>query len=215
MKVITRIMALKMKPLMSKIIATNQSAFIEGRQIQDNLIIVHEAFYTLKKKRKKTEHYMAIKLDMSKVFDTVSWSFMGKILLKFGFNTKWTDLILRSLKSISYRLKINGQLSEEIIPQGGVRQGDPLSPNLFIIVAEALSSLLINGLSNKTISGISLSKHSPSFNYLFFADDSMLFTKESCQEAYAIVNILNAYSKASRQRINLHKSGIIFSKNCP
>lgn len=105
-------------------------------------------------------------------------------------------------------------MSDKIIPLGGIRQGDPLSPYLFIIVAEALSSLLTNGLSSKTISGIGLSKHSPRFNHLFFADDSMLFTKASTQDAYGIINVLNAYSRASGQRINLHKSRIIFSKNC-
>lgn len=98
-------MALRMKPLMNKIIATNQSVFIEGRQIQDNLIIVHEAFHTLKKKRKNSENYMAIKLDMSKAFDRVRWPFLMKILLKFGFDTKWANLILKTLNTISYKIK--------------------------------------------------------------------------------------------------------------
>lgn len=121
-------MALRMKPLMKKIIATNQSAFVEGRQIQDNLLIVHEAFHTFKKKGRSPDHFMAIKLDMSKAFDRVRWSFLRKVLLKFGFNATWVDLILKSLNSVTYRLKINGYLGEEIIPGAGIRQGDPCLP---------------------------------------------------------------------------------------
>lgn len=122
---------------------------------------------------------------------------------------------MASLTNVTYKLKINGSLGEEIIPKGGIRQGDPLSPYLFIIVAEALSNMLTNSLDWNKISGISLSKHGPKFNHLFFADDSMLFTNASCKEAYELINVLNCYTMASGQRINLHKSGIIFSKNCP
>lgn len=214
MKIITRIMALRMKPLMKKIIASNQSAFVEGRQIQDNLVIVHEAFHTLKKKGKRADHYMAIKLDMSKAFDRVRWDFLKKVMLKFGFCDMWVNLTFKTLSTVSYRLKVNGELSDMIIPKAGVRQGDPLSHYLFIIMAEALSTLLTNTLESKAISGISLSKHSPSFNHLFYADDSMLFAKATTQDAYGIIKVLNTYSKASGQKINLSKSGIIFSKNC-
>lgn len=120
MKIITRIMALRMKPLMSKIIATNQSAFVEGRQIEDNLLVVHEAFHSLKKKSKKADNYMAIKLDMSKAFDRVQWPFLRKIILKFGFNPSWVELILTSVNTVSYKVKINGCLGEEIFPRGGI-----------------------------------------------------------------------------------------------
>lgn len=195
----------------------NQSAFVEGRQIQDNLVIIHEAFHTLKKKRKRAEHYMAIKLDMSKAFDRVRWPFLAKVLLKVGFNTTWVDLILKTLNTVSYKLKANGVLilSEVIHPKVKIRKGDPLCPYLFIIMAKALSTLLTNSLIARTVSGISLSKHSPNFNHLFFADDLMLFTKATTQDAYEIINVLNTYSKASGQRININKYGIIFSKNCP
>lgn len=158
---------------------------------------------------------MAIKLDMSKAFDRVRWPFLEMVLLKFGFSNTWVNLILKTLRTITYKLKINGELSELITPQAGVRQGDLLSPYLFIIMAEALSTLLTNGMNTKVISGISLSKFSPSFNHLFFADDSMLFSKTSKLDAYGIINVLNTYSKAFEQRINLNKYGIIFSKNCP
>lgn len=157
MKNITRVMALRMKSLINKIIATNQSAFVEGRQIQDNLLFVHEAFHTLRRKSKKLEPYMAIKLDMSKAFDKVRWSFLEKILLKFGFSVTWVNLVLKTLRMISYRIKINGSLGEEIVPKGGVRQGDPVSPFLFIIMAEALSTLLTKSLDSNAISGLSLS----------------------------------------------------------
>lgn len=75
---------------------------------------------------------MAIKMDMSKAFDLVRWPFLRKILIKFGFSTTWVELVLKSLNTISYRLKVNGCLSDGIIPQGGVRQGGstiPLSLN--------------------------------------------------------------------------------------
>ena len=94
-----------------------------------------------------------------------------------GFSENWIDLIMKCVTTVSYRIKINGKLSEEISPQRGLRQGDPLSPYLFLICAEAFSCLLLAAETTGELSGIKGCQNAPSINHLLFADDSLLLLK--------------------------------------
>jgi len=79
---------------------------------------------------------------MSKAYDHIEWSFLEKMLLKLGFHENWVQLIMNCVSTVTYRIKVNGELTEDIIPNWGITQGDPLSPYLFLICAEAFSCLL-------------------------------------------------------------------------
>ena len=117
---------------------------------------------------------MAIKLDMSKAYDRVEWNFLEAMLIKLGFHNKWVSLLMKCVRSVTYRVKVNGDLTEVIYPQRGLRQGDPLSPYLFLICAEGFSSLLHTAEDQGLIEGIQICPGAPSVPHLLFADDSFL-----------------------------------------
>ena len=120
---------------------------------------------------------------------------------------------MKCVSTVKYRFKLNGSLTEEVIPERGLRQGDPISPYLFMICVEAFSSMLNQADQNGSLEGIKICHGAPSFNHLLFADDSLILLKVSEDSARHLQNILNLYEVCSGQTINVDKSSIVFSKN--
>jgi len=156
---------------------------------------------------------MALKLDMSKAYDRVEWTFVQQALTPMGYLMKMAELILRCISTVSYQILINGQPSTSFKPARGLRQGDPLSPYLFILCADVHSGLLHKAASNREIHDIKVARSAPQLSHLFFADDNLLFSRATPHEAYKILNILAVYQQASGQMVNLDKSEASFSQN--
>ena len=117
--------------------------------------------------------------------------------------------------TVTYSLKINGVPSGSIIPTRGLRQGDPLSPYLFLICAEGLSTLIKKSVENGVLHGVAACKRGPSISHLFFADDNLIFCKASMEECKSLQRIIGIYEKASGQLLNQAKTSLFFSKNTP
>ena len=116
------------------------------------------------------------------------------------------------LSSVSYSFKLNGKIDGNIVPSRGLRQGDPLSPYLFLLCAEAFSGLLAKAANEGYIHGARVCRTAPRISHLFFADDSILFTRATLQECSKVADILSTYERASGQKINFNKSEVSFSK---
>ncbi|KAL0399757.1 UNVERIFIED_CONTAM: putative mitochondrial protein [Sesamum radiatum] len=116
---------------------------------------------------------------------------------------------------VSYSFMLNGGQFGSLIPQRGIRQGDPLSPYLFLLCTEALSSLLLAGERNGSMEGIAICRGAPKISHLLFADDTLVFSQATRQTMQCIGNTLDTYAKASGQEINYGKSTVVFSKNVP
>ena len=117
------------------------------------------------------------------------------------------------VSSMSFEVMVNGGKSESFIPSRGLRQGDPLSPYLFILGQKVLSRLLDQELRSRNICGIKASPNGPAITYVMYADDIVLFLKAHPKEAHNIVNVLDKYCIWSGQCLKNKKSGIIFSKH--
>ncbi|XP_057730440.1 uncharacterized protein LOC130945751 [Arachis stenosperma] len=209
-KIVTRVLVGRLRKVLDSIISPVQSAFIKGRLIQDNIVVVQEVFHKLNRKGNHGSNDIAIKLDMNKAYDRLEWNFLQKVMENFGFSTEWVKLMMSCVKSANYRFKINGKLSAKIHPQRGLRQGDPLSPYLFILAAESLTILMERALKDNLISGIKLAPTAPVLTHLLFADDCIFFAGAQEEEIYQLIQIINKYTEASGQRINIEKSGLIF-----
>ena len=122
-------------------------------------------------------------------------------------------LIMKCVTTVRYQIKVNGALTKQFTPTRGLRQGDPLSPYLFVICAEGLSALLQDAEANGRISGVRICPAAPAVTHLFFADDSVLLIKANVEEAVALRQIFELYENCSGQCINAEKSDIMFSKN--
>uniref|UniRef100_A0A8R7K6U9 Reverse transcriptase domain-containing protein n=1 Tax=Triticum urartu TaxID=4572 RepID=A0A8R7K6U9_TRIUA len=135
------------------------------------------------------------------------------MLTRLEFGDSWADLVMNCVTSVRYQIKINGGLTEQFAPSRGLRQGDPLSPYLFVICAEGLSALLNDAKASGLISGIKICQNAPVVSHLLFADDSVLLLKAKPEEAEALREILDLYEDCSGQCINLEKSAVMFSTN--
>lgn len=139
-----------------------------GRQIQDNLVVAHEVFHSLKRRDKRGRENVAIKLDMSKAYDRLEWGFLHYVMLAYGFERRWLEMIIKLVCSVTYKYKVNGFTSQKLVPQRGLRQGDPISPYLFILAADTLSHMLNRALEEGRIEGVQLAIRAPLLTLFFF-----------------------------------------------
>ncbi|KAA3472112.1 reverse transcriptase [Gossypium australe] len=209
-KIIAKVMVNRMSLILGQCIDVAQGAFIPGRQISDNTLIAYEILHSLKSRKHCKQSHFALKLDMSKAYDRVEWDFLAGMLSKMGFCQDWIILVMRCVCSVSYTVGINESISEVFFPSRGLRQGDPLSPFLFLICAEGLSTLLKEAKNKGSMIGAPIGRERFSINHLLFADDCILFGDASETGANAVRSILKEYSEASGQQVNYDKSLIYF-----
>jgi len=169
-KLISKVLANRLKHVLPTIISPEQSAFIPGRLITDNILVAFETLHTMDTRLKGREGFMALKLDMSKAYDRLEWDFLEAMLRKLGFAPRWIHFLVTCVRTVTYSTLINGQPNGRIVLSHGIRQGDPLSPYFFIICAEAISSMLQYSVRNGDITGVPISRGGTCIHHLFFAE---------------------------------------------
>lgn len=154
---------------------------------------------------------IVVKTDMSKAYDRIEWRFISNVLERLGFNTTWTQWIMQCISTVSYSYLINDFVNEEARPYRGIRQGDPISPYIFILCSEVLSGLCKKAGREGSLQGVRVARGCPRINHLLFADNTMFFCEASQSSCNTLLSILQVYENASGKMINREKPSITFS----
>lgn len=212
-KICSKVLANRFRGFLDEIISQEQSAFVPGRLITDNVLVAYECTHYLKRKKGKSGA-CAIKLDMMKAYDRVEWNYLQGIMLKLGFADSFVNTVMRCVRSVKFSVRVNGSLSQPFVPSRGIRQGDPISPYLFLLCSEGLTCLL-KAIGPLHLSrGVRVGVHAPWVSHLLFADDCIVFSEASRRGAERLQDVLDRYSRGSGQLVNKEKSAVFFSSNC-
>ncbi|GJQ98238.1 putative RNA-directed DNA polymerase, eukaryota, reverse transcriptase zinc-binding domain protein [Tanacetum coccineum] len=199
------VLANRLSKVVDKLISHEQSTFIKSRQILDGPLFLSEAIDWYKKRKKKM---LLFKVDFEKAFDSVSWRYLDYMLCNLGFGLSWRSWIKACLESSRTSILINGSPTSEFNVRRGLRQGDPLSYFLFIIIMEGLHVALTDSVRSGLIRGINFGSLDLNLSHLFFADDVIITTDWNVHDLDNVIHIFQVFFLASGLKINIHKSSI-------
>ncbi|GJU57658.1 RNA-directed DNA polymerase, eukaryota [Tanacetum coccineum] len=211
-KIISKILANRFVGTLGNLVNEVQSAFVANRQILDGPFIINELVQWCKRKKK---HSMIFKVDFEKAYDSVRWDYMNDVLCKFGFGKQWCRWIQGCLKSSRGSILINGSPTREFQFHKGLKQGDSLSPFLFILIMESLHISTQRVVDAGLFKGITLGP-SLQISHLFYADDAVFMGQWSESNIDTLIRVLECFDRASGLRINMNKSklsGIYMDSN--
>jgi hypothetical protein len=208
-KVISKCLVNRLRPILDNIVSPEQSAFVPVRLITDNAIIAFECIHAIQKGSDDREDFCAYKLDLSKAYDRVDWRFLQAIMVKLGFHCKWVHWIMACVSSVRYSVRFNGAPSAPFTPSRGLRQGDPLSPYIFLLVAHGLSVLLKHFEQSRRLEGMKVCRRAPSISHLLFADDSLLFFRANGTQAHHVRDALSIFERCTGQLLSPGKCALL------
>ena len=203
-KIISKVLAGKIKKVFS-VIDERQFAFLKGRGMLDSVVMANEVVEDLRRSRRRG---LCLKVDFEKAYDSVRWEFLYDMLHKLGFHNKWIMWMRGCLESATISVLVNGSPTEEFKPTRGLRQGDPLAPFLFLVVAEGLAGLVRQANMINMLSGVKFGREKIELSILQFADDTLFLCEESHSNVVTMKAILRSFELASGLKINFHKSKI-------
>jgi hypothetical protein len=207
-KIISKVISRRLKAILSKHISCEQFGFLEGRQIHEAIGVAQEGLHSIKLKKLKV---VVVKIDLSKAFDRVNWLYIRMLLIHLGFGLVFVNWIMACLSSVSFSILLNGSATKFFLAERGLRQGCPLSPLLFLLVAEGLSRFISGANLGGRFAGIKIT-NGLIITHLLFVDDILIFCDGSTRDADTLSEGLTLFRTATGMRINAQKSSILFSQ---
>ncbi|XP_058732569.1 uncharacterized protein LOC131604096 [Vicia villosa] len=204
-KAISKLLASRLKKVLGSIGSKCQSAFVTGRQLLDGVLVANEVVDLTKR---EGIGCLLFKVDFEKAYDKVSWNFLRYLLKRMGFGITWMKWMEALIFSSKMSVLVNGSPPEEFEVEKGLRQGDLLSPFLFVIVAEGLRRLVAKAVEMGDYVGFKM-RRSCSMDILQFADVTLLFGEGSWKQVWTIKALLRGFELVSGLGINYHKSKLI------
>lgn len=187
--------------MISSIISPAQSAFLRSKSTQDNFLYVQNIVRSLHRKKQPA---LLLKLDIAKAFDSVSWEYLLEVLQQLGFPARWRDWVSLLLCTASSAVMLNGTVGKYFTHQRGLRQGDSLSPLLFIIAIDTLHRLLEKATELHEIDP--LPGRGIPLRVSLYADDAVIFANPAREEIEVLMAILRDFGQALGLHINPSKS---------
>ena len=205
-KIIAKVLSRRLRAVLPKLIGETQTAFVGGRQILDGALIANEAVNWLKKKKKQGT---LLKLDFEKAYDTISWESLDMVLTEMGFGIKWRKWIASCITTSRISIIFNGCPCKPFRMGRGLRQGDPLSPFLFVLVTEVLNRVLIRAAEVGLFKGLQIGSHRETLTHLQFADDTLLFCEANEIYLQNLKKVLLSFQAFSGLAVNYSKSSLL------
>lgn len=189
-KAISKVLAERLKLLLPKLVSNSQTAFIKGRQILDSILIANECLDSRLKSKKPG---LICKIDLEKAFDNVKWSFVDEVLQQMGFGQIWRMWIKGCIEKIPFSILVNGSSCGKFLSEKGLRQGDPLSPFLFLLVSEVLNIMFSKASCAGKVGGFSVKNGGTTISHLQFADDTLVFLDADLEQVRFLKYILLSF----------------------
>ncbi|GKA68734.1 hypothetical protein Tco_0768651, partial [Tanacetum coccineum] len=207
-KCISKIISNRIKGSLNTLISPNQSAFIPGKRISNNILLTQELMHNYHLDRGAPR--CAFKVDIQKAYDTVDWDFLKLILGAFGFHHRMVAWIMECVTSTSFSICINGRLHGYFKGKRGLRQGDPMSPYLFTLIMEVLTLMLQRRVRDSEMFTYHRYCSKLELINLCFVDDLFLFAHGDVHSAKVIMDSLEDFKRASGLTPSLPKSMAYF-----
>ncbi|GKE18890.1 putative RNA-directed DNA polymerase, eukaryota, reverse transcriptase zinc-binding domain protein, partial [Tanacetum coccineum] len=204
-KIIAKILANRLSKMIDKIISHEQSTFIAGFQILDGHLMLSEMIDWYKNRKKKM---LIFEVDFEKAFDSVSWRYLDFVLHSHGFGVKWRSWIRECLVLSRTSILVNGSPTFVFSIKRGLRQGDPLSPFMFILFMEGLHVALSDAVHSGLIHSVKFGSPAITLSHLFYANEIVIATEWSTYDMDNIIRVLQFFYLASGLKINIHKSNV-------
>jgi len=202
-KIFTKVASMRVNLVANKVISPTQTTFMRGRNILEGVVVLHETIHEL---HRKNLNGVILKVDFEKAYDKVKWPFLFQTLRMKGFSPKWIAWVKSFILGGSVAINVNDEVRHFFQTKKGLRQGDPLSPILFNIVADMLADLIRRDKEDGQISGVVPHLVDDGLSILQYADDTILFLDHDLEKAKNLKLLLCAFEQVSGLKINFHKS---------
>jgi hypothetical protein len=205
-KLLAKVLAARLASVIGSSIPNTQKVFLKGRQLVEGVVVVNEVIDFAKKSGKDC---LILKVDFEKVYDSVDWGFLEDMLLRFGFGDKWRAWMRACVCAGNLSVLVNGSPTEEIGIKRGLKQGDPLAPLLFLLVAEGLGLLMRRAVESHRFSPFLVGRDAVPVSILQYADDTLCIGEASIENLWSLKAMLRGFEMASGLKVNFSKSCIM------
>jgi len=206
-KILAKVFANRLRLVIGSVISDSQSAFIKGRQILDGILWANEIVDDTRKRRKEL---LLFKVDFEKAYDSIDWGYLDEVIRKMGFPTLWQKWINQCIGMATASVLVNESPTDEFPLERGLRQGDPLSPFLFLLVVEGFNVLMKAMSSNHLFNGYSVGSSNPVVvSHLQFADDTLILGEKSWANVRTMWAVLMLFEALSSLEVNFSKSQLV------
>ncbi|CAJ2657018.1 unnamed protein product [Trifolium pratense] len=206
-KILAKVLANRLRLVIGSVISEAQTAFVKDRQILDGILVANEVVDEAQRSKKEL---MLFKVDFEKAYDSVDWGYLDDIMERMSFPVLWRKWIRECVCTATASVLVNSSPTDEFPLRRGLRQGDPLSPFLFLLAAEGLNVLMEAMVARNLFTGYNIGEQGlVSVSHLQFADDTLLLGVKSWANVRALRAVLVLFETMSGLKVNFNKSMLV------